>query len=133
MYGTTSAAGAYYFGTLYMVDTAGNESILYSFTGGTDGACPYAHLLMDASGNLFGTASQGGCCGQGSVFEFSDGTLTALHGFSAAPDGTNSDGQIPMGGLIEDSAGNLYGTATEAGAYGWGTVFEIQLNSQSRR
>jgi uncharacterized repeat protein (TIGR03803 family) len=125
LYGTTSSGGAY-FGTVYMVDTAGNESILHSFTGGTDGAYPYAHLLMDAAGNLYGTASQGGCCGQGSVFEFSDGTLTALYGFSAAPNGENPDGQIPMGGLIMDSAGNLYGTATEAGTYGWGTVFEIQ-------
>jgi len=131
LYGTTSSGGAY-FGTVYAVDTAGNESVLYSFTGGPDGAYPYAHLLMDASGNLFGTASQGGCCGQGSVFEFSAGTLTALHGFSAAPNGENSDGQIPMGGLIEDSAGNLYGTAVEAGTYGWGSVFEIQPNSQPR-
>jgi uncharacterized repeat protein (TIGR03803 family) len=125
MYGTTSSGGAY-FGTIYMVDTAGNQSVLHSFTGGTDGAYPYAHLLIDTSGNLYGTASQGGCCGQGSVFEFSNGTLLALYGFSGAPNGENPDGQIPMGGLISDSAGNLYGTATEAGPDGWGTVFEVQ-------
>jgi uncharacterized repeat protein (TIGR03803 family) len=125
LYGTTSSGGAY-FGTIYKVDTAGHESILHSFTGGTDGAYPYSHLLIDASGNLYGTASQGGCCGQGSVFEFSGGVLTTLYGFSAAPNGENSDGQIPMGGLIMDSSGNLYGTATEAGPYGWGTVFEIE-------
>ena len=130
LFGTTSAGGPY-FGTLFMVDTAGSESILYSFTGGTDGAYPYSHLLVDTSGNLFGTASQGGCCGQGTVFEFSNGALTALHGFSAAPNGTNSDGQIPMGGLITDSSGNLYGTAAEAGTYGWGSVFELQLGGQS--
>jgi len=82
LHGATSAGGPYYFGTLYMIDTAGNESVLYSFTGGTDGAYPYAHLLVDAAGNLVGTASQGGCCGLGIVFEFSAGTLTALHGFS---------------------------------------------------
>ncbi len=131
LYGATSAGGPYYFGTLYMIDTAGNESVLYSFTGGTDGAYPYSHLLVDASGNLFGSASQGGCCGQGSIFEFSNGTLTALYGFSAAPNGTNPDGQIPMGGLITDSAGNFYGTATEAGPDGWGTVLELQPGGQA--
>jgi uncharacterized repeat protein (TIGR03803 family) len=131
LYGTTSAGGPYY-GTVFMIDTAGNESTLYSFTGGTDGASPYAHLLVDTSGNLYGTASQGGCCGQGTVFEFSNGTLIALYGFSAAPNGTNLDGQFPMGGLITDSAGNFYGTAAGAGASGWGTVFEIQPSSQSR-
>jgi uncharacterized repeat protein (TIGR03803 family) len=130
LYGTTSAGGLY-FGTLFMVDTSGNESILYSFTGGPDGAYPYSHLLVNASGNLFGTASQGGCCGPGTVFEFSAGTLIPLHEFSAAPNGTNPDGQISMGGLITDSAGNLYGTATEAGPDGWGTVFELEPGSQS--
>jgi uncharacterized repeat protein (TIGR03803 family) len=130
LYGATSAGGSNYFGTLYKIDTTGNESVLYSFTGGTDGAYPYSHLLVDTSGNLFGTASQGGCCGQGSIFEFSNGTLTALYGFSAAPNGTNPDGQIPMGGLIRDSAGNFYGTATEAGPDGWGTVFELQVSGK---
>jgi uncharacterized repeat protein (TIGR03803 family) len=131
LYGTTSAGGLY-FGSLFMVDASGNESILYSFTGGPDGAYPYSHLLVDASGNLFGTASQGGCCGPGTVFEFSAGTLIPLYEFSAAPNGTNPDGQIPMGGLIMDSAGNLYGTATEAGPYDWGAMFELELGSQSR-
>jgi uncharacterized repeat protein (TIGR03803 family) len=131
MYGSASSGGAYYFGTLFTIDTGGSESVLYSFTGGTDGAYPYSHLLLDASGNLYGTASQGGCCGQGTVFEFSNGILTALYGFSAAPNGTNSDGQIPMGGLTTDPAGNLYGTAAETGTYGWGTVFELQLGGQS--
>src|ERR1700733_4879591 len=131
LYGATSAGGPYYFGTLFMIDATGEQSILYSFTGGTDGAYPYSHLLVDTAGNLFGTASQGGCCGQGTVFEFSNSVLTSLYGFSAAPNGTNPDGQIPMGGLTTDSIGNLYGTATEAGPNGWGTVFEIQLGGQS--
>lgn len=132
LYGTTAAGGAsgttpLGLGTLFMVDTTGHESIVYTFTGGSDGANPYAHLLVDAFGNLCGTASSGGCCGQGTVFEFSGGVLTALYGFSA-PDsnGENSDGQYPMGGLIRDSAGNLYGTTVQAGTYGWGTVFEVQ-------
>jgi uncharacterized repeat protein (TIGR03803 family) len=130
LYGTTSAGGPY-FGTLFRVDTSGDESILYSFTGGLDGAYPYSHLLVDASGDLFGTASQGGCCGPGTVFQFSAGKLLPLYEFSGAPNGTNPDGQIPMGGLIMDSVGNLYGTATEAGPDGWGTVFELELGGQS--
>jgi hypothetical protein len=56
------------------------------------------------------------------VFEFSHGALTPLYGFS----NPNSDGQYPMGGLITDSAGNLYGTTVQAGTNGWGTVFEVQ-------
>jgi uncharacterized repeat protein (TIGR03803 family) len=130
LYGTTSAGGPY-FGTLFMVDTSGIETTLYNFIGGLDGAYPYSHLLVDASGNLFGTASQGGCCGTGTIFEFSAGMLIPLYEFSAAPNGTNPDGLIPMGGLITDSSGNFYGTATQAGPNGWGTVFELETGSQS--
>jgi uncharacterized repeat protein (TIGR03803 family) len=132
MYGTTAAGGAsgstpLGLGTLFKVDTAGHESILYSFTGGSDGANPYAHLLVDTSGDLYGTASSGGCCGQGSVFKFSDGSLIPLYGFSTPnSNGENADGQYPMGGLITDSAGNLYGTTVQAGTNGWGSVFVVQ-------
>jgi uncharacterized repeat protein (TIGR03803 family) len=129
LYGSTSAGGPSGFGTIYSVDAAGNESTLFSFTGGTDGAYPYSNLILDAAGNLYGAASQGGCCGQGTVYEFSNGSLIALHGFSAAPSGTNSDGEFPEGGLIFDSAGNLYGTAAQAGVDAWGTVYEIQMAS----
>jgi uncharacterized repeat protein (TIGR03803 family) len=132
LYGTTAAGGAaggrlLGLGTLFKVDTAGHESIVYTFTGGSDGANPYAHLLVDSAGNLYGTATSGGVTGNGTVFEFSDGVLTPLYGFSN-PDsnGENSDGQYPMGGLITDSAGNLYGTTVQAGTNGWGSVFEVQ-------
>ena len=127
LYGTTSAGGNAYYGTLFEIDAAGRERVLYNFTGGADGAYPYSNLILDAQGNLYGTASQGGCCGQGTVFEFSNGTLIPLYSFSAAPNGTNSDGQVPMGGLTADSSGNLYGTAALAGPNGWGSVFEIQF------
>jgi uncharacterized repeat protein (TIGR03803 family) len=131
LFGTTSAGGTHGFGTIFTVEVAGNGRILYSFTGGNDGAYPYSNLILDASGNLDGTASQGGALGGGTVFEFSQGTLITLHSFSAAPNGTNPDGQNPMGGLAADSAGNLYGTAVQAGTDGWGSVFEIQLDGQS--
>jgi uncharacterized repeat protein (TIGR03803 family) len=132
MYGTTASGGAsgttpLGLGTLFKVDTAGHESIVYTFTGGSDGANPYAHLLADAAGNLYGTATSGGVTGNGTVFEFSDGGLTPLYGFSSPnSNGENADGQYPMGGLITDSAGNLYGTTVQAGTNGWGSVFELQ-------
>jgi uncharacterized repeat protein (TIGR03803 family) len=121
LYGTTSAGGPDGLGTVYTVDIAGNESILYSFTGGLDGAYPYSNLIVDASGNLYGTASQGGISGTGTVFELSGGSLTVLYGFSGVSDGANS-----VGGLTADSAGNLYGTVVQAGTNGWGAVFEIR-------
>jgi uncharacterized repeat protein (TIGR03803 family) len=104
-----------------MIDTVGNESVLYRFTGGLDGAYPYSHLLVDASGNLYGNSSQGGVSGTGTVFELTGSSLNVLYGFLGASDGAN-----PVGGLIMDSAGNLYGTTVQAGTYGWGTAFEIQ-------
>lgn len=127
IYGTTSAGGSSYFGTLFMIDPAGNETVLYNFTGGSDGAYPYSNLVIDAQGNLYGTSSQGGCCGQGTVFEFVSGSLNTLYSFSAPINGVNSDGQNPMGGVTTDANGNLYGTAVSAGSWGWGSVFEIQL------
>jgi uncharacterized repeat protein (TIGR03803 family) len=127
LYGTTSAGGPSGFGTVFMVDAARNESVLYSFMGGADGAYPYSNLIMSTTGNLYGTASQGGCLsGGGTVFELSGSTLTPLYGFAGTTDGAN-----PMGGLVMDAAGNLYGTAVQAATYGWGSVFEIQLNRQT--
>jgi uncharacterized repeat protein (TIGR03803 family) len=82
---------------------------------------------VDTAGNLYGTAASGGVTGNGTVFEFSDGVLIPLYGFSTPnSNGENSDGQYPMGGLITDSAGNLYGTTVQAGTNGWGSVFEVQ-------
>ena len=59
--------------------------------------------------------------GCGTVFEIApDGTMTLLHKFKESKDGAN-----PMGGLVPDNSGNLYGTAYQGGQYGFGTVFEI--------
>jgi uncharacterized repeat protein (TIGR03803 family) len=75
LYGTTSAGGVYGYGTVFMLDATGTETILYSFTGGTDGSRPVAALIRDANGNLYGTTSLGGdlssCApnGCGTVFE----------------------------------------------------------------
>ena len=103
IYGTTSAGGDSYFGTLFMIDPAGNETVLYNFTGGNDGAYPYSNLILDMQGNLYGTTSQGGCCGQGTIFEFSNGTLNTLYSFSASINGVMAStpmDRIPWAALL---------------------------------
>jgi uncharacterized repeat protein (TIGR03803 family) len=122
LFGTTATGGTFGLGTVFKLDaTTGNESVVYSFTGGTDGAYPLGGLIADAEGNLYGASSQGG--NQfifGTVFKLDkDGNVTVLHSFS------ESDGEFPAGDLIRDAAGNLYGTAGLGGALGFGTVFKI--------
>jgi uncharacterized repeat protein (TIGR03803 family) len=100
-------------------------STLASFNGG-NGASPYAGLVMDGSGNLYGTTSSGGASSDGTVFELAhgSGTPTTLASFN----GTN--GSDPVAGLILDGSGNLYGATERGGASGDGTVFELS-NSPS--
>src|SRR5207245_5501517 len=78
-------------------------------------------LIQDANGNLFGTTNSGGANGEGAVFELAHGsnTITVLASFD------NSTGTFPQAGLIEDASGNLFGTTSNAGANGKGTVFEL--------
>jgi uncharacterized repeat protein (TIGR03803 family) len=97
---------------------------LASFNFG-NGAYPYAGLVEDSSGNLFGTTNAGGAFGDGTVFEVAHniGTITTLASFN------NSNGANPYAGLIEDSAGNLFGTTLRGGAFGYGTVFEVAHNT----
>ena len=99
------------------------ERVLYSLNGVTDGASPEAALFMDAQGNFYGTNEVGGSngCGNsgcGTVFKLSpQGKETTLHVF------TGDDGAFPIAELTADSAGNLYGTTYNGGAYVAGTVF----------
>ncbi|MGA2369618.1 MAG: choice-of-anchor tandem repeat GloVer-containing protein [Candidatus Korobacteraceae bacterium] len=112
------------------------EKLLYSFCAQTncpDGEYPYAGLIFDAAGNLYGTTQSGGNvggnCGTygcGTVFELTptgggSWTEQVLHAFNG------TDGSTPFAGLIFDAAGNLYGTTEDGGAYGEGTVFELTL------
>lgn len=111
-------------GVVFKVDTNGNETVLYHFTGETDGGFPAAGLVMDSAGNLYGTTSNG----FGNVFKLDPaGNLTVLHSFTGGTDGNN-----PVGaGLTLDSAGNLYGTTITGGKLdgcdgdGCGVVFKI--------
>jgi uncharacterized repeat protein (TIGR03803 family) len=125
-YGTTTAGGAAGAGTVFKL-TGKKETVLYSFAGGTDGAVPVAGLTMDASGNLYGTTSAGGANGNGTVFELTapkkktgQWTETVLYSF-----GTGTDGSVPIGDVSFDAAGNLYGTNSAGGSYGYGTVFQL--------
>jgi len=131
LYGTTAHSGnSNYYGTVFEVDTTGNETVLYSFTGtGGDGAYPVAGLVMDAQGNLYGTTQFGGdlACGApagcGTAFKLdTSGKETVLHTFTGTPDGNN-----PVAGLVLDAQGNLYGTTEGGGADGLGTVFELHF------
>ena len=103
---------------------SGTITALASFNG-TNGTRPYASLIMDSGGNLYGTASLGGADADGTVFELAQGsgTITTLASFS----GTN--GATPRAGLIMDSNGNLYGAASAGGTRGDGTVFELAKGS----
>ena len=121
LYGTTYDGGQYDGGTVYRISATGQETILHSFGTGTDGSGPVAALHRDGAGNLYGTTYQGGAKGGGTVFKISANVQeTILHSF-----GTGTDGSGPVGGLIMDSAGNLYGTTYKGGANDDGTVFKI--------
>lgn len=126
-YGTTSLGGASNAGTVFKVTSKGEETVLYSFTGKTDGANPVAGLAVDKAGNLYGTTTAGGSSKNGTVFKLAVPTVAGgqwtkqvLYSF-----GTGSDGAIPVAGVTLDASGNLYGTTSKGGTYGYGTVFEL--------
>ena len=113
--------GAYGYGTVFEV-AAGTHALttLVNFNGG-NGGNPMGSLISDPAGNLYGTTGDGGADNDGTVFEIAADTdaLTTLVSF----DGSN--GAIPCDGLFADCAGDLYGTTTQGGANGDGTVFEL--------
>jgi uncharacterized repeat protein (TIGR03803 family) len=126
LYGTTEFGGANDEGTVFKISASGTESILYSFgASSTDGVQPYAGLIMDSAGNLYGTTVDGGAKNAGTVFKISvSGTESILYSFGAS----STDGEVPQGGLIMDSAGNLNGTTSKGGANSTGTVFKISAS-----
>ncbi len=140
LYGTTVAGGGsgcsghHGCGTVYELSPAGsgwNETVLYRFTGTTDGANPYGGVTLDASGNVFSTTSAAGANQGGTVFELSPSagawTFTLLVAAPSAPYGG------PAGILAIDQNGSLYGTST-SGDNGqhtnFGQVFKVSQGSQ---
>jgi uncharacterized repeat protein (TIGR03803 family) len=126
LYGTTAHGGTYGLGSVFEVNSSGTETVLYSFTGGADGANPYVGVVRDTAGNIYGTTNYGTSYGGGTVFKVdSTGTFTLLHAFTGKPDGAG-----PYGGVFRDSAGNLYGTTTYGGTYDEGTVFKVDTTGK---
>ena len=125
LYGTTLYGGTSGVGTVFELSPNGTETVRHSFAAShTDGHYPYAGLLMDTTGNLYGTAQSGGAKGLGTVFKLSpNGTETLLYSFCVLA--ACADGYHPRAGLIMDTKGNLYGTSFDGGAYDAGAVFEL--------
>jgi uncharacterized repeat protein (TIGR03803 family) len=131
LYGATSYDGPDGHGTIFEMgpENEWNYNLLCSFTRGSGG--PRASLTMDANGNLYGTNYYNAGTGfnMGSIFKMSpngDGTYTYtdLHDFAGGP----NDGEYPISNVSIDANGNLFGTASEGGQYGYGIVWEITPN-----
>lgn len=123
-YGTTYADGSFHFsfGVVFKLTADGVESVLHSFTGGSDGGHPNGDLILDAHGNLYGTTPAVSRGTHGTVFQITQqGVLTVLHTFSG-PDGFD-----PRSGLLMDASGNLFGTTFSGGASGDGVVYKVTL------
>ena len=129
LYGTTCCYGPHgagTAGTIFKITPSGTLTTLHSFcsqTGCPDGAGPYGALVQATNGDLYGTTSQSGAYGGGTVFKITpSGTLTTLHSFcsqTGCPDGS------PPTGLVQAASGDFYGTTMYGGASGLGTIFRI--------
>jgi uncharacterized repeat protein (TIGR03803 family) len=133
LYGTTLYGGSYGQGTVFQLIPTGtgwSEKVLYSFcsqSACTDGSMPSGGLIMDSSGNLYGTTQYGGATHNGTAFQLtltSNGWTQKLV-YSFCQQSACADGSNPSGGLIIDSSGNLYGETPYGGTTGKGTVFQL--------
>jgi uncharacterized repeat protein (TIGR03803 family) len=134
IFGTTEKGGAHGAGAIFEL-TSGIETLPYNFAGGQSGASPEAGVVRDSKGNLFGTTGSGGVNGYGTVFEVnSTGKHQVLYSFGGPPDGAN-----PYGGVVRDSADNLYGVTFFGGSgpcnngfggIGCGTIYEVTRSGQ---
>ena len=127
LYGTTSEGGAFrcgYYrnegcGVVYRLSKTGDETVLYNFTSSNDWPGPTGGLVRDSKGNLYGMTSARGTYGYGTVFRLDpNGEMKVLHNFAGGGDGIG-----PIGSLLRDSKGNLYGETV-----GGGTVGPCQQN-----
>jgi uncharacterized repeat protein (TIGR03803 family) len=131
LYGTSVQGGKSGAGTVFQVTPAGVHTVLYSFTGGTDGGEPYKGVTLGPDGNLYGTAvtGGGGSCegGCGVVFKLtnSGGTWThsVIHTFTGGNDGSGPGSPVAF-----DKHGNLYGTTPTGGSHSVGVIYQMQPN-----
>jgi len=132
IYGVTYVGGAYGLGTLFKIAPDGSEAIVRSFGQGDDGAFPRSQPTIDASGNIYGTTNGGGgsvnCDGGcGTIWEYgAGGKYKVLHKFDF------TDGSQPVGQLLRDAGGNLYGITTNGSANNQGEVFEYTSDGKFR-
>jgi uncharacterized repeat protein (TIGR03803 family) len=120
-------SGGYGCGIVFKLDINGVETVLHNFNG-SDGAGSIATLIMDANGDLYGTAAVGGgsgcntgpSVGCGVVFKLSGHKETVLYRFTGG-----ADGAFPWAGLVADASGNFYGTTNAGGEYGGGVAFKL--------
>jgi len=136
LYGTASFCGSSGDdGTVFELQHGSwKEKTLYEFTG-LDGSNPFAGLIFDKAGNLYGTTRGGGKYGLGTVFKLAPAAggkwkETVLHSFK----GRTTDGATPYSTLVFDKPGNLYGTTSHGGGagFGYGTVFKLTPVSGGR-
>jgi uncharacterized repeat protein (TIGR03803 family) len=130
LYGITEEGGTFNYGAVFKVDSSGKEAVLYSFTGGADGSGPNGPLVQDAAGNLYGVTAGGGSGGCGTIFELdTNGKETVLYDFVGGAAGAG-----PIGGLIRERTGVIYGVTQSGGStgcgdgYGCGTVYKVDAN-----
>lgn len=144
LYGTAQYGGAHGDGTVYRISHSGSGwtvAPLYGFQGGTDGAYPVASVAFGPNGTLYGTTSEGGYENNGTVFNLRPSasacktalcpwTETVLYRFTGGSDG-GFNGYSYADALVFDQAGNIYGTAADGGAYGYGVVFKLTQSGGS--
>ncbi|QAU25381.1 hypothetical protein EO087_04375 [Dyella sp. M7H15-1] len=123
-YGTTRSGGVYGKGVAFKIEVNSDgslkETVLHSFSGGSDGADPRAGLIQGEDGYFYGTTYSGGVNGNGTVFQVKPNGVEVLHAFGGSDDGAN-----PLGDLIQGSDGNFYGTTHSGGTHQIGTVFKV--------
>ena len=129
LYGTTALGGTSGAGIVFeLTNLEGpggwTETVLYNFSGGSDGSQPWGGLIFDRAGNLYGTTFEGGASNAGTVYELTPGTggswtETVVYSFAGGADGSGPQSDLNF------QAGNLFGTTTGGGSPGTGIVFEL--------
>src|ERR1700691_2091764 len=132
LYGTTSAGGAYGYGTIFQLTRSGaawTETIVHNFEDGDDGAVPYGGLIADKLGNLYGAATEGGTGGGGTIYELSPASGSWTFNVIYSNPGWGISGSFRNVAL--DASGNLYGTTHCDGANDAGTIYKLTPASGS--
>lgn len=126
-YGTATHGGLIGYGTVFNLDSAGNQTVLYSFIDQSDGCFPSQAPVIDKAGNIYGSTSDFECSyGYGAIFKIDNaGNFTVVHSF------TRSDGAYPQyGRLTMDAGGNIYGVTEYGGAFNKGALYKLSKSGE---